>query len=712
MNGRRRPPEWLIALALAVQATALFVAAVSSVTTFGETWELRGYVLAVLGILPACAISAPHLARGSWPLALGAPLTLALVLTLPGPAGSAAAVAVVAGQVIAWRRLSPAAERAAQLAFLGLIVIGLPLYLRAALGLDRAEPLSDEVLYPQLSPSIAGLWIAVAIGLAFAAGSELVHGRRLGARTRAVLLAVVALVVAGATFTPRLPILHHEQSYVLGPVLRLLDGGTVLVDTYTQYGVGSLYGVMLQLAATGSSPTFAGLTLSTTIVQTFLIVGFLLLVWRVTERDAVALIVGAAGSLLLLVYLPVGLPGMWPSTGILRFGPVYALMTAAVLLPRGRELEIIAWALLATAAIWSVDALVQVGLVFVALRAPEVLRGRATAGRAILKAGTTVLASIVGAWTVSALAVRLLSGWWPDPLPYLALIGRYAEGFGMLPIPAVGLWWVPALAYAGALFWALGRLSSTEDTHARRVLAIAAAGIAISTYYVGRSHGNNLFHVSLPLLFLGAYGLARSRRVATPGLRRATVCVVATALAFLAWWGVRDVTLVKYSYSAIGVIAFSWPSSPVDAIRGALARTGGADDEEWRRVSATWSTDASTARRVALFAPASYATGLAAAIGRANAATAGDPLQDALAWRAMRPVVEREVAKLAVGDLVVSLTSSCTLEPEQRGVLEIVEGTYRLETIRTAPLAAGLDVAVRRVVAGIPHPEQQTRCRS
>lgn len=711
MSWSSRPAPWLIALALAVQATALFVAAVSTVTPFGETWELRGYLFAVLGILPACAISAAPLARGGWPIPLGAPLTVLAVVLLPVPAALAAALAVIAGQAIAWRRISPTAAPTARFAFLGLVGLGLPLYLRAALGLDRAEPLSDEVLYPQLT-SVAGLWIAVAIGLALAAGSELVRGRPFGPRSRAALLAVVTIVVAGATFTPRLPILHHEQSYVLGPILRLLDGGTALVDTYSQYGVGSLYAVMLQLAATGSSPTYAGLTLSTTIVQTVLIVGFLLLVWRITEHDAIALLAAAAGALLLLVYLPVGLPGAWPSTGILRFGPVYALMTAAVLLPGRRELEIIARVLLAAAAVWSVDALVHVGLVYLALHAPRILRDRATAGRALLAVGTTVLASVLAAWTVFVLATRLLGGSWPDPLPYLALVGRYAEGFGLLPLPAVGLWWIPALVYTGALFWALGRLSSAEDERARRVLAIAAAGIAISTYYVGRSHGNNLFHVTLPLLLLGVYALARSRRVAAPGLRRATVCTVATALAFLFWWGAREVTLTKYSYSAIGVSALSFPTSPLDAIRSALSSTGGSDEEEWRRLSAPWSTEARTAHRVALFVPAPYATGLAAAIGRANAATASDPSQDALAWAALRPVVEHEIGTLAAGDLVVSLTSPCALEPEQRGVLLILEGTYRLETVRTAPLAAGLDVVVRRVVAGLPDLRLETPCRS
>jgi hypothetical protein len=106
------------------------------------------------------------------------------------------------------------------------------------------------------------------------------------------------------------------------------------------------------------------------------------------------------------------------------------------------------------------------------------------------------------------IAIRVVAGAWPDWNGYLAYIGLYSVGeFGTLPLD----FWSPGLLMGAFIFLsAVGVVSLARDERVSASGPLLAGlagftGFAASTftYFLGRSHPNNLLNLLLPVCALG-----------------------------------------------------------------------------------------------------------------------------------------------------------------------------------------------------------------
>jgi hypothetical protein len=129
--------------------------------------------------------------------------------------------------------------------------------------------------------------------------------------------------------------------------------------------------------------------------------------------------------------------------------------------------------------------------------------------------------------------------------------------------------WTPWLLIAGAYIVSIVALGYRRITLGRSdlkweyavVFGMSALGVAQFTYYVGRSHSNNLFHVCLPALFVAAFWFiqaARRTRAASDAFRRSFVFVCWGALALVFFSALNDLTH-KLDHSLLSFVVSGRP---------------------------------------------------------------------------------------------------------------------------------------------------------
>lgn len=308
-----------------------------------------------------------------------------------------------------------------------------------------------------------------------------------------------------------------HQSFLLGPANDVLGGRAVLVDTFSQYGAGSIYALALAFLVV---PIGYG-TLS-------LLNGFLLAAaWGIAYAvirlaggtRAVAAIFVATGVLVttITVFAP---PSFWPQIGPLRFGmPLIPLLceTLAARHPDRRgPLRAISITAVALSAIWSVEVFIYTLTTFAAILAIQIpskglpLRdGARPAVRALL----TALIASVGAHLLFAAGTLIKTGEPPDWITYLKFFEVYLNSYTE-PVYLFKSW--PAGALVGGLYAAsmatllLVGWRRADLIAARPALFAALAGTTgygITTFTYAVSRGVSLPYVLLPAFVLGALWL-------------------------------------------------------------------------------------------------------------------------------------------------------------------------------------------------------------
>jgi hypothetical protein len=163
---------------------------------------------------------------------------------------------------------------------------------------------------------------------------------------------------------------------------------------------------------------------------------------------------------------------------------------------------------IAIAAVWSFETFVYTAATWFALAALLAF-GRTRAGlRVFVRELAAAAAVSVGAVLALTIGTRVAAGAWPDWGGYFAYIRRYSlDGLAMLPID----FWSPALLMAAAIFLsAVGLVSVARDERVRASAPVLAGlagftGFASSsfTYFLGRSHPNNVLNLLVPICVLG-----------------------------------------------------------------------------------------------------------------------------------------------------------------------------------------------------------------
>jgi hypothetical protein len=402
--------------------------------------------------------------------------------------------------------------------------------------------------------------------------------RRLGAAVDVALIALILLAVpdlvifkAANSASPFLKafvvsVSQFHQDFVLGPANQVIHGGAMLVDTASQYGVGSIYFLAgwFKLAPIGYG------TLG------FLDGALFALVFAAAYsvlRLAGASRTLAAGALftaiIALVYNLVYSVGSLPAQhGPLRFGlPMVLVLAAAVgarLPQRTRAAALASAGAVGVSSIWALEAFAYTAVTFAALACFEAWAR--PAGRRLawlVRRAALALAACLVAHLCLVAATLAYAGELPDYGQYFAFLNAFVFGtVGNITFDFSR--WSPALvvgvayfASAAALVLLVRRRRDIVEREWPALIAICgttAYGTILFSYFVDRSADHILPYVSLPALLAGALWLSLLRRGALGASRALRLGGVAFALALavlltsVAWSSVD----ARFSRSALG----------------------------------------------------------------------------------------------------------------------------------------------------------------
>lgn len=383
-----------------------------------------------------------------------------------------------------------------------------------------------------LYPYYPGYWVpALVITLTIAAGGIATFINRPAwfkplKKPLIIILDIgISLLIVIASFDPGFSTAPGHQNFYLGPVNRLLHGGSMLVDTFSQYGNLSIL-FLASIYKTNFLPfTYQSLTLIISIlcVFQFLFVYFLLATTMVKDRFYAILILCI--TLLLSLYGTIGILQDYPSTGPLRFGIVYLLLVFVLLRHRYAKLKQVAviseYLLVGIAALWSFETFVYTVFAYTGICLFESI-ARASGWVNFVKQLVMRLVWILVAVFLCLFAFTLITylrtGVFPNWKPYFEFIGAYsgAENIGSILIVGWSPWIIPLIIYFGSLMAYFYKLifSGKVDRSIEGEIALGLTffGIAQYTYYLGRSHPNNLFHISIPAIILAGYWFVKTIR--------------------------------------------------------------------------------------------------------------------------------------------------------------------------------------------------------
>lgn len=418
----------------------------------------------------------------------------------------------------------------------------------------------DPALQPgRLIPALALAALALLL-LNFGTRSPSAHAR--GA-VDLVLCGVIALVtIQLPDIVAYAPVVAENHPFFLGPANDVLHGRAMLSGAWSQYGVGLLDALALIFTVVPMGFGTFTLIIAALTTALYLCVYATLRLARVGQLLAVLTVgVAVAGNL----FAPLDVYVAYPSDTPLRFGLPYLITLCAVagarFPARTRPMRVAVLATLAIAAMWSFEAFVYCAGTYGALVLVEAMHAGTQVMRRVLRGAVLGLAVSVAAVALLSLMTYLLAGSldWGTYLEYIRLYSF--DGFSQLPIvffSAGPLMAAAIFASAVLLLW-LVRERPEALLPEMRIALTAFTGLAVVTftYYLGRSHPNNLLILLVPVVALGGLWtqvLLRAPAVRAPAARwrtaaMAAILVAGAMIAVSAWPSVEQ----KWSDTALGL---------------------------------------------------------------------------------------------------------------------------------------------------------------
>jgi hypothetical protein len=331
----------------------------------------------------------------------------------------------------------------------------------------------------------------------------------------AVVLLLFALVPDLALYDPvdsfATYVAKTHQNFLLGPANIVMQGGALLVDAASQYGVGSVYFLNGWFVVAPLGYGALGL-LGALLMVLLLAAGFALLrVCGAPRTLAVGVVALAVVALVYNVTYPIG---SLPQEGPLRFGlPLLLILAAAVgerWPERRRAASAAELAVLGLASVWSFEAFAVTGVTWAAIVA---CRSWSGSERRRTRTAALALASVVAAQLLLILLTLVLAGELPDYGWYLAFVNEFLFGeTGDITYDFAR--WSPGIpigvGYAASVAALLVALRLRPELPRREpVVFIALAGCSaygavLFGYLVDRSLNEIVPYVSFPLVLLGA----------------------------------------------------------------------------------------------------------------------------------------------------------------------------------------------------------------
>jgi hypothetical protein len=428
-----------------------------------------------------------------------------------------------------------------------------------------------------------------------------------------------------------------NQNFYLGPTNEILHGRTLLVDMFSQYGVGVIYflGGFFAFVPIGYG-TFSMLVSALYALEILALYA----VVRLATRSQVVAILATAVAIVFVIFGQLYTLVLFPSSGALRFGPPFAVLLLEVLAARAgarrQTLQAASAVVTALLSLWSFETFAYALVAYLAIVVLEAAAERGRAREVLWRRLSPLVLTVLVVHVVFAVATRAAAGSWPawrtylDYLPVLHSVG----GYFTLPVPP----WSPAFVlaaacFASALLLALLVARGPELVRERRELFVGIAGstafaILAFTYYVGRSHPNNLHHIAPPAIAMCALWAAmlddiRLRRL--PLLRAGLIALALWAGLMLASGSWHDAQ-AKWSRTALGTLVSRSPSTLVDRVRF-LARRPAVDPRAPEAALLLRALDPGASRSLVLVDP-ELTTEVLLRAGRGNALPIATPFED------------------------------------------------------------------------------------
>jgi hypothetical protein len=361
----------------------------------------------------------------------------------------------------------------------------------------------------------------------------------------------------------------EHTGFFLAPANEVNHGRLMLTETFSQYGLGVIYFLVALLKVLGFG--YGSLVLLTGGLAAFTSL-LIFAVLTLTTRSPIYATIGTFVSAILGPLSSEGSIASYPSTGFLRFGPTWLFILLLVLALK-RESPSQVWiafssVALAVSFVWSFESAVySIGtFVIVGIVGPVLIGEKWLALKIVRSALIAILVLsatvVLLTWAFSGSIINLTT--------YAKYIKLYSiDGFGTLPIAP----WSPGILMffcgIGSLI-ALGvilNLNVTQPAKIRReffpILAVTVYAVLAFTYFLGRSHTNNLTHISAPfvvMIVMWMSQLSRFWRFKGKSFPVVTLwfCFFSTSIIGLFNWTKID---HKYPNSALGLIVNS-PVSP------------------------------------------------------------------------------------------------------------------------------------------------------
>jgi hypothetical protein len=454
---------------------------------------------------------------------------------------------------------------------------------------------------------------------------------------------------------------HHD--FLLGPANQVLGGSAMLVDTASQYGVGSILFLVgwFKLAPIGYG-TFA--FLDGVLTALAFVAGYC--VMRVADISRSLAACALAVAVVALVFNRLYPVGSLPQEGPLRFGLPIALIlvtAAGARWPRhSRAAQAAGLTILALSSIWALEAFALTAVTFAAMSCFQAYL--LPAGRrlqSLVREAALAAAACACAHLLFTAATLIGTDQLPDWGQYLA----YLDAFLFRELGDVTYdfsRWSPALA-VGALYLASAAAlvlllrRHPEVVRAERVLLLAltgttAYGILVFDYYVDRSGDHILPYVSLPALLTGALwvGLLLRSRASLPRGTPAGVLAFAFSVTVL---------LLAVAWSSVGArfersaLAHAIPRG--DSTRAAFDRLWHFPPVDSRVSAAERLLDRYMPgeRHTLVLIKPSRTTETLMRSGRANRLPLAQPVGDGFVREERMPLLRDAVAELKAGDRVL-----------------------------------------------------------
>ncbi len=312
-----------------------------------------------------------------------------------------------------------------------------------------------------------------------------------------LLVPVFLYIVIYGSMLGTIEVTHY--AFFLGPVIEIIYGHFHPLELDIQYGGGLTAFLVLYFKFKGLV-SFAGLQellKFLTFVQYLLIYIIATALYRSQKIAFLVLL-----SILCFNFFAPNINFYFciPSVGFMRFGIMYLILGCYIfekkILPP-YLVTLMTSILTSIAILWSFESAVYT--------LPAILFAEYM--NKSLKKFMPIFIITFGILFIAYLSPFILQGKGPPLWRYYEYALVYANGFGQIPLNrSVSFWWLFPLLYAFMLINIVTRNISNKS-----ITALTIYGIAIFTYFAGRSHPICLFVVSIPFILLGNYVILNLR---------------------------------------------------------------------------------------------------------------------------------------------------------------------------------------------------------